>query len=101
MPASAQRNWQRYDQKRWHQFMVDTDFLPSITEHRQPFGVKDAIRFIQEVARPFGIAHGSEKQGGQHQGVAQGGRHGRVGQLALQGGEGARPHGASDGLRPR
>ena len=66
--AGVQRHWQRFDHTRWQQFMVDTDFLPSITEHRQPFGVKDAIRFIQEVARPFGIAHGSEKQGGQHQG---------------------------------
>ena len=66
--AGVQRNWQRFDQVRWQQFMVDSDFQPSITEHRQPFCVRDAIRFIQEVARPFGVAHGSEKQGGQHQG---------------------------------
>jgi hypothetical protein len=66
--AGVQRNWQRYDQKRWHQFMVDTDFQPPATQHKKPFTVQDAIRFIQDVARPFGIAHGSEKQGGQHQG---------------------------------
>lgn len=66
--AGVQRNWHRPSQTTWHQFMVDTDFMPRMTHAKSDFTVVHAIRFIQEVARPFGIAIGSEKQGGQHEG---------------------------------
>jgi hypothetical protein len=68
--AGIQRNWNRPDQIKWQQFIVDTDFMPSMSRARTPFSIKDAISFIQEVARPFGVAHGSENQGGQHEGSA-------------------------------
>jgi hypothetical protein len=42
--------------------------MPPSTQARGPFTVRNALHFIQEIARPFGIAHGSEKQGGQHEG---------------------------------
>lgn len=66
--AGIQRNWHRASQTNWQQFMVDTDFAPRATQARQEFSVRHALRFIQDVARPFGIAHGSERQGGQHEG---------------------------------
>lgn len=66
--AGIQRNWGRSDQVKWQQLIVDTEFMPPSTQARGPFTVRNALHFIQEIARPFGIAHGSEKQGGQHQG---------------------------------
>lgn len=66
--AGIQRNWNRLDQIKWQQFIVDTDFMPSMARARTPFTVRHALHFIQEVARPFGVVHGSERQGGQHEG---------------------------------
>ena len=66
--AGIQRNWNRPQELKWQQFIVDTDFMPSITQARTGFTVAKALQFIQEVARPFGVAHGSEHQGGQHEG---------------------------------
>lgn len=66
--AGIQRNWNRPEQLKWQQFIVDTDFMPSMAQARSGFTVRHALHFIQEVARPFGVAHGSENQGGQHEG---------------------------------
>lgn len=66
--AGIQRNWNRPEQLKWQQFIVDTDFMPSMAQARSAFTVRNALHFIQEVARPFGVAHGSENQGGQHEG---------------------------------
>lgn len=67
--AGIQRNWDRKEQIKWHQLIVDTEFERPASEARGPFTVRKALHFIQEIARPFGIAHGSEKQGGQHEGA--------------------------------
>ena len=66
--AGLQRNWAKPEALKWQQFIVDTDFMPSLTQARSGFTVRHALRFVQEIARPFGVAHGSEKQGGQHEG---------------------------------
>ena len=66
--AGIQRNWNRPEQLKWQQLIVDTDFMPSMARARTGFTVRNALHFIQEVARPFGVAHGSENQGGQHEG---------------------------------
>jgi hypothetical protein len=66
--AGLQRNWAKPEAIKWQQFIVDTDFMPSLTQARSGFTVRHALRFIQEIARPFGVTHGSEKQGGQHEG---------------------------------
>lgn len=66
--AGLQRNWNKPDSIKWQQFIVDTDFMPSLTQARSGFTIRHALRFIQEIARPFGVAHGSERQGGQHEG---------------------------------
>jgi len=66
--AGIQRYWNKPQQQNWQQFMVDCNFLPSATAAKASFTVKDAIRFITDVARPFGVVIGSEKQGGQHEG---------------------------------
>jgi uncharacterized membrane protein YgcG len=47
---------------------VDLRFVDDVYSDRAAFKVSDAIRFITEVARPFGIPHTSEMQGGQHEG---------------------------------
>jgi hypothetical protein len=62
--VGMQRNWNRPDQLKWQQFIVDTDFMPSMALARTPFTVRHALHFIQEVACPFGVTHGSENQGG-------------------------------------
>lgn len=66
--AGMQRNWNRPEQMKWQQLIVDTDFMPSMTQARSGFTVRHALHFIQEVVRPFGVTHGSENQGGQHEG---------------------------------
>ena len=66
--AGIQRYWNRPSAVKWHQFMVDTDFAPNPTQAKQDFTVRHALQFLRDIARPFGIAHGSEKQGGQHEG---------------------------------
>jgi len=66
--AGIQRYWNQPERIKWQQFMVDTDFVGSATSAKKNFSVQDALRFINDVARPFGITHGSEKQGGTHEG---------------------------------
>ena len=66
--AGVQRYWNRNEQLRWQQFMVDTDFMPSLTRARSEFTVQHALRFVRDVVRPFGVVHGSENQGGLHEG---------------------------------
>lgn len=66
--AGIQRYWNKPQRVKWQQFMLDCDFLPPSTSAKSDFSVKDAIRFITDVAKPFGIVIGSEKQGGQHEG---------------------------------
>jgi len=64
--AGVQRFWNKPERVKWQQLMVDMDFgVPSISA-KTDFTVQDAIRFISDVARPFGVAHGI--QGGQHEG---------------------------------
>jgi hypothetical protein len=66
--AGIQRYWNQPERTKWQQFMVDTDFLGPSTSAKTDFTVRDAIRFITDVARPFGVVIGSEKQGGTHEG---------------------------------
>ena len=66
--AGMQRYWNEPNRIKWQQFMVDTDFIGSATAAKADFKVADAIKFITDVARPFGIVTGSEKQGGTHEG---------------------------------
>lgn len=48
--------------------MVDLEFVDDAYAERSPFDVGDALRFISDIARPFGVPHTSELQGGQHEG---------------------------------
>jgi hypothetical protein len=64
--AGIQRFWNRPERSRWQQLMVDLDFSVPATSAKADFSVQDAIRFVSEVARPFGVVHGV--QGGQHEG---------------------------------
>jgi len=50
--------------------MVDLKFVEDAYAERSAFTVGDAIRFISDIgtARPFGVPHTSELQGGQHEG---------------------------------
>ena len=66
--AGCQRYWNEVGAVFWQQFMVDTDFMPPLSQARRPFTVHDALLFVNEVARPFGIVHGSMMQGGQTEG---------------------------------
>ena len=66
--AGIQRYWNQPERTKWQQFMVDVDFLGPSTSAKADFSVRDAIRFITDVARPFGVVIGSEKQGGTHEG---------------------------------
>jgi hypothetical protein len=66
--AGIQRYWNQPERVKWQQFMVDIDFVKPATSARTDFTVQDAIRFITDVARPFGVVIGSEKQGGTHEG---------------------------------
>jgi hypothetical protein len=66
--AGIQRYWNQPERIKWQQFMVDIDFVRPATSARTDFSVQDAIRFITDVARPFGVVIGSEKQGGTHEG---------------------------------
>lgn len=66
--AGVQRYWHDPTHVYWQQFMVDAEFEPPLSAARRGFGVRDALRFVNLVARPFGVCHGSEMQGGQHEG---------------------------------
>ena len=68
--AGLQRFWSRRDAANWQQLMVDLRFVEDAYAERSSFSVGDAIRFISDIgtARPFGVPHTSELQGGQHEG---------------------------------
>lgn len=66
--AGIQRYWNQPEHSKWQQFMIDTEFLKASTSAKEKFTVQDAIRFITDIARPFGLVIGSEKQGGTHEG---------------------------------
>ena len=68
--AGLQRFWNKRDALNWQQLMVDLRFIEDAYADRGPFTVGDAIRFVTEVARPWGVPHTSELQGGQHEGGA-------------------------------
>jgi hypothetical protein len=68
--AGLQRFWNNRDACNWQQLMVDLRFVEDAYAERGPFSVGDAIRFITEIARPWGVPHTSELQGGQHEGAA-------------------------------
>ena len=69
--AGIQRHWNKSDSQNWQQLLVDLRFVDDVYSDRAQFTVADAIRFITEVARPFGIPHTSEMQGGQHEGSSK------------------------------
>jgi hypothetical protein len=66
--AGLQRYWNKRDAHNWQQLMVDLRFVEDAYAERGAFTVRDAIRFIGETARPWGVPHTSELQGGQHEG---------------------------------
>jgi hypothetical protein len=68
--AGLQRHWAQRDAVNWQQLMVDLKFVQDAYAERGPFTVGDALRFVSDTgtARPFGVPHTSEMQGGQHEG---------------------------------
>jgi hypothetical protein len=68
--AGLQRHWTQREATNWQQLMVDLKFVEDAYAERGPFTVGDAIRFVSDTgtARPFGVPHTSELQGGQHEG---------------------------------
>jgi len=68
--AGLQRHWTKREATNWQQLMVDLKFVQDAYAERGPFTVGDALRFISDTgtARPFGVPHTSELQGGQHEG---------------------------------
>lgn len=68
--AGLQRHWKKADAKNWQQLMVDLQFVDNAYVERDDFTVGDALRFVNSTgtARPFGVPHTSENQGGQHEG---------------------------------
>ena len=66
--AGLQRFWNKREAHNWQQLMVDLRFVEDAYAERGAFTVRDAIRFIADVARPWGVPHTSELQGGQHEG---------------------------------
>jgi len=55
--AGIQRFWNKPARVKWQQLMVDLDFCVPATSAKTDFAVQDAIRFISDVARPFGVVH--------------------------------------------
>ena len=66
--AGLQRFWNRRDAHNWQQLMVDLRFVEDAYAERGAFTVRDAIRYLADTARPWGVPHTSELQGGQHEG---------------------------------
>ena len=64
--AGLQRHWSNRDAVSWQQLMVDLRFVEDVYANRSAFDVGDAIRFVSDTARPFGVPHTSELQVGQH-----------------------------------
>ena len=68
--AGLQRFWNRRDAANWQQLMVDMRIVDDAYAERGPFTVRDAIRYLADTARPWGVPHTSELQGGQHEGAS-------------------------------
>ena len=68
--AGLQRYWNRRDAHNWQQLMVDMRVVEDAYAERGPFTVRDAIRYLADTARPWGVPHTSELQGGQHEGAS-------------------------------
>ena len=70
--AGLQRYWSRREAVNWQQLMVDLRFVDDAYGERFDFTVGDALRFVNDMgtARPFGVPHTSEMQGGQHEGAS-------------------------------
>ena len=68
--AGLQRYWNRRDAHNWQQLMVDMRIVEDAYAERGPFTVRDAIRYLADTARPWGVPHTSELQGGQHEGAS-------------------------------
>ena len=68
--AGLQRHWDQREASNWQQLMVDLKFVDDAYAERSGFTVADALRFVRNTgtARPFGVPHTSENQGGQHEG---------------------------------
>jgi len=66
--AGIQRYWNQPERVKWQQLLVDVNFQSSSASAKSDFSVRDAIRFVTDVAKPFGVVIGSEKQGGTHEG---------------------------------
>ena len=68
--AGLQRFWNQREAVNWQQLMADLRFVEDAYAEKGPFTVGDALRFISDTgtARPFGVPHTSELQGGQHEG---------------------------------
>ena len=66
--AGLQRFWNRREAHNWQQLMVDLRFVEDAYAERGPFTVREAIRYLADTARPWGVPHTSELQGGQHEG---------------------------------
>ena len=66
--AGIQRYWNKRDAMNWQQLLVDLSFVEDVYSDRGRFHIGEAIRFITETARPWGVPNTSEMQGGQHEG---------------------------------
>ena len=68
--AGLQRYWKKREAANWQQLMVDLRFVDDAYAERSNFTAGDALRFVNDMgtARPFGVPHTSEMQGGQHEG---------------------------------
>ena len=66
--AGIQRYWKQPDALNWQQLLVDLSYVDDVYTDRGKFDVGQAIRFITDIARPWGVPNTSEMQGGQHEG---------------------------------
>ena len=66
--AGIQRYWNKPEALNWQQLLVDLSFVDDVYSDRGKFTVAQAIRFLTETARPWGVPNTSEMQGGQHEG---------------------------------
>ena len=66
--AGIQRYWNKSEALNWQQLLVDLSFVDDVYSERGRFNVAHAIRFITDIARPWGVPNTSEMQGGQHEG---------------------------------
>jgi hypothetical protein len=60
--------------QKWDQFLHHLDKKRFDGTNAMNYNYSDIKHIVRNLIRPFGIAHGSEKQGGQHELRAQGQR---------------------------